>query len=72
MRYKTVADLVAAFKAGDLTPDANELSLDNDCAAVYVHDEDWTPASTEKVFDAHPDDLLEQCLTLLGIPWERA
>lgn len=58
----TLEELIAAYKSGELTEVA-ALVIDNDHTAVY--DED---ANT--LFEMHPVDLLEQALTLLGIPWE--
>lgn len=58
----TLEELIAAYKSGELTEVA-ALVIDNDHTAVYDDD-----ANT--LFEMHPADLLEQALTLLGIPWE--
>jgi hypothetical protein len=62
-KYKTLKELQAAFAVGALR-DAEDavLWLDNDQTTIYV--------DNERVFEMHPEDLLEQALTLLGIPWE--
>lgn len=67
MRKMTLAELTAAYKQGEhLTP----MMIDNDSVSVTRVDEendpDWRHA--EEVFSMHPEDLLEQCLDLLGIP----
>lgn len=62
LRYKTLAELKAAYDSGALT-DESPLVLDNDCSYVYANDED--------VFDGDgPQGLLVEALDLLGIPWE--
>ena len=58
-RMATLQELVAAYQTGAVT---ERLMLDNDSTSVYLGD--------DEVFDMHPDDLIEQALTLLGIPWE--
>jgi hypothetical protein len=52
-------ELAAAYQAGTVTA---PLMLDNDQTTVYQGD--------DEVFEMHPADLIEQALTLLGIPWE--
>lgn len=61
MRYRTLADLKAAYESGELPRDA-PLTLDSDCSYVY-HD-------GEKVYEGAGCDLREEAFTLLGIPWE--
>jgi len=55
----TLDELRQAYASGTLT---EPLMLDNGQTCVYSDD--------EKVFEMHPDDLLEQALKLLGIPCE--
>ena len=52
-------ELRDAYAAGELP---EPLMLDNDDTSVYRGD--------EKVFSAHPDQVLEDALDLLGIPHE--
>lgn len=59
MRYATLAELRAAYASGEVTA---PLAIDNDQTTVYTDD--------EKVFEAHPEQLLEDALDLLGIPHE--
>lgn len=58
-KYKTLAELQRAYDRGDVT---EPLMLDNDDTNAYEGD--------EKVFSAHPDQVLEDALDLLGIPHE--
>jgi hypothetical protein len=65
MKYDTLKQLQDAFTTGALTADEDgpvTLMLDNDDTFVYV--------DSEKVFEMHPDDVLDQALSLLGIPHE--
>jgi hypothetical protein len=55
----TLAELREAYAKGELT---KPLRLDDDQVTVYVND--------DRVFDSHPEQLLEDALDLLGIPWE--
>jgi hypothetical protein len=66
-RYTDAGQLLLGYSSKQITA---PLMLDNDSACVVVHDKDWTPGETETVFEMHPEDLLEQLLTLCGIPWE--
>lgn len=59
MKYDTLKQLADAYLAGDVKA---LLMLDNDATAVY--DEE------ERVFEMHPADVLDQALSLLGIPHE--
>lgn len=71
MKYKTLADLVNAYHAKELTRETAMLTIDNDNVHVTFHaadDPDWLRA--ENVFEMDPLDLLEQALDLLGIPHE--
>lgn len=61
MKYATLAELRAAYTRGELT---DPITLDNDNTTVYDGD--------EKVYEAHPDQVLEDALDLLGIPHEPA
>lgn len=64
--YNTLAELVAAYKSGEITA---PLTLDNDATYVYVGNDD-DPASWHKVFGLDPYDLLRAALDLLGVPHE--
>lgn len=77
--YSTLAELKTAIDSGALKLDAdcgNCLTIDNDSTYIYLaeFDEngDEIQGKTKKVFDLHPADLMEQALTLLGIPWQNA
>lgn len=59
----TLQELVAAYQAGAVT---GPLMLDNDSTNVYQGDDD----EVFEVFEMHPAELIEQALTMLGIPWE--
>jgi len=60
-RYETLAALVAARAAGEITT-TMPLYIDNDNVSMYDEKAD------EDVFEMHPEDLLAQALDLLGIP----
>jgi len=71
MKYKTLAELKAAYDSGEL-PKECPLILDNDCVGVHIP---LTPdyGEQEKVFggfDYGPNVVLEEALDMLGIPWE--
>lgn len=72
MKYKTLAELKAAYDSGEL--DRNSfIMLDNDSTSVYRRDADGEWLDSGPVFDGgNPEVLLEEALTLLGIPWEPA
>lgn len=60
MKYKTLAELKAAYDAKEIT---EPVMLDNDCSFAYE--------GSEKVFDGGgPEELLREALDLLGIPNE--
>jgi hypothetical protein len=60
-RYRTLAELKAAYERGDgLT---GPVYLRPDSADAYD--------GTGRVFRMSPETLLEQALTMAGIPWER-
>lgn len=59
----TLEELATAYKMGDV-PAGMPILLDNDQAMVYNDHVGTT------IFEMHPQELLEQALTLLGIPWE--
>lgn len=59
VRYETLAALRDAYAAGQVT---EPMMLDNDQVTVYQ--------GGEKVFDSHPDTVLEAALDLLGISHE--
>lgn len=61
MKCATLAELVAAYRKGEVTA---PLMIDNDNMAVY--DE----ATDTDVFEMDPHDVMEQALDLLGIPHE--
>jgi len=44
--------------------------IDNDCTGAYSANEHDEYGDPKKVFSMHPDDLLVEALTLLGIPSE--
>lgn len=70
-RYKNLAELAEAYKTGELSAD-DRMMLDNDCTPVYLYDHEKEDFG-EKVFDSYgPSCLLEEALTLLGVPWENA
>lgn len=55
-----LSELRNAYASGKLT---SPMMLDND--ETFVHDENG------EVFSMHPDELLTEALTLLGVPYER-
>jgi hypothetical protein len=57
----TLAELAEKYKSGELT-EREPLWLDNDDTYVY------TGQTGPATFSMHPNELLEQALTLLGIP----
>lgn len=68
VKYHTLAEVKAAFESGELTADT-PLRIDNDCATVYVDD---GPDRQVCVYRHRggPENLLEEALTMLGIPNE--
>lgn len=73
-KYKTLAELVTAIKNNEVPEDA-VLTIDNDSVKMYfwTEDEDGDLESHGLLFDGDiPAILLEEALTLLGIPWENA
>lgn len=56
---KTLAELRSAYIGGRVTA---PVMLDNDDVSVYQDD--------REVYGSDPDQLLEDALDLLGIPWE--
>jgi len=73
MKYKTLADLKAAYDLGELSKE-HVLSLDNDSASVTIYDWEKDPDGDEGEtvfhFDFGPQCLLEEALKLLNIPAE--
>lgn len=63
-KYKTLAELKAAYETGDLNPEESPLILDNDNSTVWCDD--------ECVYRGPGYELVEEALTLLGIPWDVA
>lgn len=61
-KYKNLVEVLAAFDTGDLNATENLMVLDNDAIVVYDGD--------TKVYEGHPDFVLEEALNILGIPWE--
>lgn len=59
--YNSLRELQDAYESGELD-ESHPLFIDNDDTFVYLDD--------ECVFGTHPDGLLEEALSLLGIPWE--
>jgi hypothetical protein len=65
-KYKTLAELKAAYDSGELGRD-DVLVLDNDCSYAYA----VTDGSDQQVFaGGGPAELIQEALTLLNIPWE--
>lgn len=66
MKYKTLAELKAAFASGALADDGQTLLVvDNDCSHLYVDD--------ECVYrGGGPEELIFEALELLGIPAQGA
>jgi hypothetical protein len=63
MKYRTLQDLADAYSRGEVK---YPLMLDNDSVSVWDDDE----TATEPLYEAHPEELLEDALALLGIPHE--
>lgn len=61
MRYKTLAELVAAVRSGEVL---GTLVIDNDETFLYEGD--------ECVFRMAPDQLLDEALDMLSVPHEPA
>ena len=59
MSALTLAELREAYARGEVT---DPVMLDNDQVTAYVNG--------DRVFDSHPEQLLEDALDLLGIPWD--
>lgn len=69
-KYATLAKLKAAFERGELTK-ADFVMLDNDSCHAYR--DDGEGGRGDYLFGGKgPRELLEEALTLLGIPWENA
>lgn len=67
MKYNTLSELKAAYESGEISEE-DSLTIDNDSTTVYVSDDDYI-----KVFDGGcPAELLEEALSLLGIPYQAA
>jgi len=62
-KYKTLAELKAAYDSGELSRDC-PLMLDNDCSYV------WDDKTDEQVYSGEGYEIREEALDLLGIPWE--
>lgn len=62
MRYENLAALKAAYDSGELNREQT-LILDNDTCFVYTDEGCVYSGPT-------PEIVLEEALTLLGIPWE--
>lgn len=62
LKYKTLAELKAAYESGALDPEESPLMLDNDNSTVYDGD--------GCVYRGPGYEIREEALTLLGIPWE--
>lgn len=71
MKYKTLTEVITAFQTGELKRTECEMVLDNDKIMMY-------PATgsddvdCEPILEAHPNQLVREMLTLLGIPWVNA
>lgn len=68
--YKTLKELKAALDSGELKLTAERLVLDSDVCFLYVNSSEDDDGVC--VFRAHPANLLEAALDLMGIPWENA
>jgi hypothetical protein len=69
-KYKTLAELKAAYESGELDREASPLVLDNDCSYVYVRGEDESGVDDVCVYRGPGYEIREEALTLAGIPWE--
>lgn len=66
MKYKTLAELQAAYRAGEIT---EPVIIDHPDIAVDIPDDpDWITAT--RVFKMDSCDLIKQALDLLQIPNE--
>lgn len=63
MKYKTLAQLKAAYESGELSKDC-PLILDNDLSLV------WDDATDEQVYSGPGYEIREEALDLCGIPWD--
>ena len=84
-KYKTLKELSEALKSGELER-GWEIRIDNDSMGLswmgdYPEDEDLSAAFEEKKYDEGrelwdanimPNDILEQALTIIGIPFHGA
>jgi hypothetical protein len=71
MKFKTLAEFKVFCdreRAVGVTPPT--LMLDNDTTDAYDDDLVNDGEDSEKVFEMHPDQVLEEALDLLGIPHE--
>lgn len=65
-KYKSLAEVKVGFDSGSLNRDEHQLVLDNDCSFIYGND-------GEEIFNGGgPEEIAEQALDLLGIPWTGA
>ncbi len=70
MKYETLAELVAAYKSGELDEDT-PMYLDNDDTFVWSDEPTDDDPEGGRVFDGgNPEWLLVAALDLLGIPSE--
>lgn len=67
MKYKTLADLITAYRSEELSSENSKMYLDANDATLTVS---LGSDKYENVFTADPSDLIMQCLDLFGIPWE--
>lgn len=66
MKYKTIKEVKAAMDSGEIQ-EGSKIVVDNDCAHLYVGDED----EQELVWESDgAHDLQEQLLDAIGIQWE--
>jgi hypothetical protein len=74
-KYGSLKELIAAIKSGEVKLDPNEgdgFTLDNDSTPFYITDPD-DPSDCIGIYNGgNPSELLEEALTLLGVPWENA
>lgn len=65
-KISTLKELKELFDTGKLNPLEDALILDNDCSSLYPNSDG---ENAENIFDKHPTEILEEALSLLGIPF---
>lgn len=64
--FDTLSELKRAIDNNEIDLKGSKFVIDNDEAFLYIDYED----SSWLLLSMHPSDLLGECLTELGIPWE--